>query len=88
MTQDRRQMSDNPSSIVRLPSSEAAQRATVVAEARSWIRTPYHNCADVKGAGVDCGMLLVRVFVDTGLMPGSRRRRNLIKSATYREWLC
>ena len=46
---------------------ETAQRAAVVAEARSWIGTPYHNCADIKGAGVDCGMLLVRVFVDTGL---------------------
>jgi cell wall-associated NlpC family hydrolase len=43
------------------------QRAAVVAEARSWIGTPYHNCADIKGAGVDCGMLIVRVFVDTGL---------------------
>ncbi len=58
---------DFPSSVVRLPSSEAAQRAAVVAAARSWIGTPYHNCADVKGAGVDCGMLIVRVFVDTGL---------------------
>jgi|GEM_PF-424550 len=47
--------------------NEIAQRAAIVAEARSWIGTPYHNCADVKGAGVDCGMLLVRVFVDTGL---------------------
>jgi cell wall-associated NlpC family hydrolase len=47
--------------------NEAKQRAAVVAEARSWIGTRYHNCADVKGAGVDCGMLLVRVFVDTGL---------------------
>lgn len=45
------------------------QRAAVVAEARSWIGTPYHNCADIKGVGVDCGMLLVRVFVDTGLCP-------------------
>ena len=49
--------------------SERAQRACVVTEARSWIGTPYHNCADIKGAGVDCGMLLVRVFVDTGLCP-------------------
>src|SRR5580704_9168227 len=49
--------------------SETAQRAAVVAEARSWIGTPYHNCADIKGAGVDCGMLIVRVFVDTGLCP-------------------
>jgi cell wall-associated NlpC family hydrolase len=62
-----------PSSVIRRPSSradaEAAQRAKVVAEARSWIGTPYHNCADVRGAGVDCGMLIVRVFVETGLCP-------------------
>lgn len=55
-----------PSSIV-CPPSRAVQRATVVAAARSWIGTPYHNCADIKGIGVDCGMLLVRVFVDSGL---------------------
>lgn len=48
---------------------EADQRAAVVREARSWVRTPYHNQADIKGAGVDCGMLLVRVFADTGLVP-------------------
>lgn len=44
------------------------QRATIVAEARKWVGTPYHNCADIVGAGVDCGMLLVRVFVDLGLI--------------------
>ncbi len=48
--------------------TEANQRAEIVAEARKWIGTPYHNCADVRGAGVDCGMLLVRIFVDTGLI--------------------
>lgn len=46
---------------------EARQRAAIVAEARSWIGTPYHNCADIKGVGVDCGMLIVRVFVDCSL---------------------
>ncbi|MGB6536640.1 MAG: hypothetical protein WBF58_11840 [Xanthobacteraceae bacterium] len=56
-----------PSPVLRRLSSDQ-QRAVVVAEARSWIGTPYHNCADVKGAGVDCGMLIVRVFVDTGLV--------------------
>ncbi|MGH6811314.1 MAG: hypothetical protein ACREDM_02905 [Methylocella sp.] len=50
-------------------SLESAQRTAIVSEARSWVRTPYHNQADIKGAGVDCGMLLVRVFVDTGLVP-------------------
>ncbi len=48
-----------------MPKTE--ERAAVVAEARRWIGTPYHNCADLHGIGVDCGMLIVRVFVDTGL---------------------
>ncbi len=43
-------------------------RNAIVSEARSWIRTPYHNCADIKGVGVDCGMLLLRVYVDLGLV--------------------
>ncbi|KMO44404.1 hypothetical protein VQ03_03210 [Methylobacterium tarhaniae] len=49
--------------------SEDQARAHVVAEARRWVGTPYHPGADVHGVGVDCGMLLVRVFVDTGLVP-------------------
>ena len=46
----------------------ALTRAAVVAEARSWIGTPYHHAADVKGHGVDCAMLLVRVYCDLGLI--------------------
>jgi NlpC/P60 family putative phage cell wall peptidase len=46
----------------------AMQRAAVVAEARSWIGTPYHHAADVKGHGVDCALLLVRVYCDLGLV--------------------
>jgi len=49
-------------------SPEAAQRAAVVAEARKWILTPYHSNGDIRGVGVDCGMILVRVFVDLGLV--------------------
>lgn len=45
-----------------------SQRRLVIAEARKWIGTPYHSCADVRGAGVDCGMLIVRTFVDCGLI--------------------
>jgi cell wall-associated NlpC family hydrolase len=44
----------------------AEDRARVVAHARRWIETPYHSNADVLGTGVDCGMLLVRAFVDAG----------------------
>jgi len=47
-----------------------AQRAAVVSAARSWIGTPYHHAADVRGprGGVDCAMLLVRVYCDLGLV--------------------
>ena len=48
---------------------EQEQRAAVVTEARRWIGTPYHHQADVLRAGVDCGMLLVRIYVDTGVVP-------------------
>ncbi len=48
--------------------TEAEQRAAVVAAACAWIGTPYHHAADVKGAGVDCAMLLVRVYADLGLI--------------------
>ncbi len=49
---------------------EAMARAAVVAEARGWLGTPYHHAADVRGprGGVDCVMLLVRVFCDLGLV--------------------
>jgi cell wall-associated NlpC family hydrolase len=50
------------------PETEVSQRAAVVAEAKKWIRTPYHGGADILGAGCDCGMLLVRVFVDSGMV--------------------
>jgi len=42
-------------------------RAYVAAEAESWLGTPYHECADVRGVGVDCAMLLVRVYANCGL---------------------
>lgn len=48
--------------------NEAAERAAVVAEVESWIGTPYHSNADIKGVGVDCGMILIRVFEACGLI--------------------
>ena len=45
-----------------------ATRLEVVTAARAWIGAPYHHAADVKGAGVDCAMILVRVFCDLGLV--------------------
>jgi hypothetical protein len=53
---------------LRQPLTEFAQRAAIVTEARRWLGTPYHDNGDIRGVGVDCGMLLVRVFVDLGLV--------------------
>jgi NlpC/P60 family putative phage cell wall peptidase len=43
-------------------------RAAVVAEATSWIGTPFHHAARVKGAGVDCLMLLAEVYHRAGVI--------------------
>lgn len=43
-------------------------RASVVREAESWIGTPFHHAARVKGAGVDCLMLLAEVYERAGIV--------------------
>ncbi len=45
------------------------RRAAVLAEAESWLGTPFHHEARVKGAGVDCGQLLLEVYERVGLIP-------------------
>jgi NlpC/P60 family putative phage cell wall peptidase len=45
------------------------RRAAVIAEAQSWIGTPFHHAARVKGAGVDCLMLLAEVYERAGVAP-------------------
>lgn len=47
--------------------SEAQERARVVAAGRSWIATPFHDCARVKGAGVDCLQLIAAAFIESGV---------------------
>jgi cell wall-associated NlpC family hydrolase len=51
------------------PEEIQAQRDAVVVEATSWLRTRYHHQGDIKGVGVDCAMLLVRVFGAAGVIP-------------------
>lgn len=45
------------------------QQKKVLVEARTWLGTPWHHEGAVKGAGVDCAMLLLRVFVQVGAIP-------------------
>jgi cell wall-associated NlpC family hydrolase len=47
---------------------EAAERARAVAAARTWVGTPFVDQGDKKGCGVDCAMLLVRVYCDLGII--------------------
>jgi NlpC/P60 family putative phage cell wall peptidase len=57
-----------------LPAGDGASSSTldplrrkVVEEALSWIGTPFHHAARVKGAGVDCLMLLAEVYERAGV---------------------
>ncbi|NTV01939.1 MAG: hypothetical protein HGB04_04025 [Chlorobiaceae bacterium] len=38
----------------------------VIREAKDWLRTPYHHEGNIKGAGVDCAMLLIEVYTAAG----------------------
>lgn len=45
------------------------QQEKVLIEAMSWLGTPYHHAACVKGGGVDCAMILTDVYHKAGLIP-------------------
>ena len=51
--------------------TEAEQRARVVAEAHTWVGTPYRDMGEVKGphGGTDCAKLLKLVYHNAGLIP-------------------
>jgi cell wall-associated NlpC family hydrolase len=45
-----------------MDATEYNQRTAVLDEAMSWLGTPYHHAAFVRGAGVDCAFFLICVF--------------------------
>lgn len=49
------------------PAQIKSEREHLLDVTRSWLGTPYRNCARLKGAGVDCAMLVVAAFEDAGL---------------------
>lgn len=49
--------------------STADQRALIVAEARTWLKTPWRHRQRCRGAGVDCAQFLVGVFSALGYVP-------------------
>lgn len=50
-----------------VPAGHRYSRRRVVDEALSWVGTPYHHAASVKGAGVDCAHLLIEVYHTAGV---------------------
>jgi cell wall-associated NlpC family hydrolase len=44
-------------------------RRLVIAEAKTWLQTPYHHMGRIKGGGTDCLMLLAEVYEAAGLIP-------------------
>jgi cell wall-associated NlpC family hydrolase len=44
------------------------ERQRVVDAARTWLDTPYHHHARLKGVGVDCAQILIAVFAEAGLV--------------------
>lgn len=47
----------------------AEGRAAVVAEAMTWLGTPWRHRGRVKGAGVDCAQFVIGCYVGAGLIP-------------------
>lgn len=43
-------------------------RQQIIDEALTWLDTPYHHKAMVKGIGVDCAMLVAAVAIKNGLL--------------------
>lgn len=44
------------------------QQQLIVDIAMTWLKTPWHHKARVKGAGVDCAQILVAVYAEAGLI--------------------
>lgn len=41
---------------------------SIIDIAMTWLRTPWHHKARVKGEGVDCAQILIAVFAEAGLI--------------------
>lgn len=48
--------------------ADPAMRNAVVAEAKTWLGTPWHHRAAVRGAGCDCALFPLKVYQAVGLV--------------------
>lgn len=44
-------------------------RQAIIAEALNWVNTPWRHQGEIKGAGVDCGKLIYKVYQHFNLVP-------------------
>jgi cell wall-associated NlpC family hydrolase len=49
-------------------SDEEKQRACVLASALTWLGTPFHDVAGIKGVGVDCAHFVARAYEEAGMV--------------------
>lgn len=49
--------------------TEQELRDRIVAEAKSWVGTPYHPNAQLKGAGCSCATFMYAVMLECGIVP-------------------
>jgi cell wall-associated NlpC family hydrolase len=47
----------------------ALSRQRIIEISRTWLGTPYHDCAGLKGIGTDCAHFPVAVYHECGLLP-------------------
>jgi NlpC/P60 family putative phage cell wall peptidase len=45
------------------------RRAAIIAEALTWIGTPFHHAARIKGVGCDCLTYIAEVYARAGIVP-------------------
>ena len=51
-----------------MDAKEQRERENLLAEALTWLGTPYHHAGRVKAGGTDCGMLILQAFINAGLI--------------------
>ena len=56
-------------------------RSDIITEALSWVDTPYHHQAKLKGVGVDCAQLILGVAQELHYTP-----KDVVVTGYSREW--
>jgi len=56
---------------LRSPEEVANLRRAIIEEAMTWVGTPYHSQARLKGVGADCLTFIAGVLINVGIIPPS-----------------